>query len=122
MGDYVLVKRFTSKEERRRVIATWLRSSDLDAARVGLENHLNYFHSDGKPIEARLAAGLASYLNSSLVDEYFRIFSGHTQVNAGDLRSLRYPTADQLRAFAKSVGTRDQDGAFIDRSLEALFH
>lgn len=96
MGDYVLVKRFTSKEERRRVTATWLSSGDLDAPSVGLENHLNYFHADGGPLDAGLAAGLACYLNSCLVDEYFRTFSGHTQVNAGDLRSLRYPTRDQL--------------------------
>jgi adenine-specific DNA-methyltransferase len=120
MGDYVLVKRFTSKEERRRVTATWLRSSDLDVQSVGLENHLNYFHADGKSLDPHLAAGLTCYLNSSLVDEYFRTFSGHTQVNAGDLRSLRYPTRDQLITLGATQKTAALDTAKVDHALHQL--
>jgi adenine-specific DNA-methyltransferase len=37
------------------------------------------------------------WLNSSLVDRYFRTFSGHTQVNATDLRAMRYPDMETLR-------------------------
>ena len=33
------------------------------------------------------------WLNSSLVDEFFRTFSGHTHVNATDLRTMRFPSA-----------------------------
>lgn len=36
------------------------------------------------------------FLNSTLVDLYFRQFNGHTQVNATDLRSFRYPNEEQL--------------------------
>jgi adenine-specific DNA-methyltransferase len=119
-GDYTLVKRFTSKEERRRVVATWLRSEDLDATSVGLENHLNYFHASGMPLDCRLAGGLTCYLNSSLVDEYFRTFSGHTQVNAGDLRSMRYPSEAELVRLHEKVGTDTNNTAAVDQAISSL--
>lgn len=95
-GCYVLIKRFTSKEEKRRLVACVLDPKDFPEAQIGIENHLNYFHSNGKGLPIKLAKGLAAYLNSSQVDQYFRQFNGHTQVNATDLRNLRYPTRDQL--------------------------
>jgi adenine-specific DNA-methyltransferase len=96
-GVYVLLKRFTSKEERRRVVA-YVYDPIKGYTLVGFENHLNYFHALGKPLELNFARGLALFLNSSLVDRYFRQFSGHTQVNATDLRSL---TRSADRAWAR---------------------
>ncbi len=46
-----------------------------------------------------MAAGLACFLNSTVLDNYFRVFSGHTQVNATDLRNMKYPSGDRLRAL-----------------------
>ena len=43
------------------------------------------------------------FLNSTAVDAYFRQFSGHTQVNAGDLRSLRFPPAGVLERLGHRV-------------------
>ncbi len=98
-GDYCLVKRFSAKEERRRVVASYY---DGSLGTVALENHLNYFHRGGQPLEDWLARGLTMFLNSTAVDAYFREFNGHTQVNAGDLRSLHYPDLEQLRILGKS--------------------
>ena len=83
-GIYVLVKRFSAKEERRRLVAS-VCSSDT---KIGFDNKLNYIHSDGHGLPPYLARGLSIWLNSEPVDQYFRIFSGHTQVNAGDMRQL----------------------------------
>lgn len=96
---YVLVKRFSAKEEKRRVVAVVYDASKLEGAWVGFENHLNYFHLQGRGLSLKLARGLAAYLNSTLVDAYFRQFNGHTQVNATDLRKLPYPTLVQLEAL-----------------------
>jgi len=54
-------------------------------------------------MDERLARGLAIFLNSAMVDRYFRLFSGHTQVNSADLRRLRYPSIVQLRMLADTV-------------------
>ncbi len=119
-GVYVLVKRFTAKEERRRIVATVFRPTGNLAgfAWVGFENHLNYYHHQGGGLDDRLAEGLAVYLNSSLVDSYFRQFSGHTQVNAADLRGLRYPSRGQLCRLAQRVAPGTHDQGAIDSVVE----
>ena len=95
-GWYVLVKRFTAKEERRRVVASLCDPNRLSTDHVAFDNKLNVVHRGNAGLPEPLAKGLAVFLNSSVVDSFFRQFSGHTQVNAGDLRSLKFPDADTL--------------------------
>lgn len=115
-GTYVLVKRFSSKEEKRRITAALFNASDAPGEWIGFENHLNYFHSNGEDIEAELAKGLVIFLNSSLLDNYFRRFSGHTQVNAADLRYLKYPAKDEL----KKLGTCFTDALPSQAEIDEL--
>lgn len=88
---------------------------------VAFENHLNYFHRNGLGMEPEMAVGMAAFLSSTLVDLYFRQFSGHTQVNATDLRSLRYPSAAQLRTMGSRIGTsfppQEEIDALVDEVL-----
>ncbi len=100
---YVFVKRFSSKEEKRRVYAAIYDPARIPAKRIGVENHINYFHRRYGGLSIDMAKGLAIYLNSTLVDQYFRQFSGHTQVNASDLRNMKYPTEKQLTTLGKKV-------------------
>src|SRR5438128_1560769 len=44
---------------------------------LGFENHLNVFHCSKQGIPENLARGLVVFLNSTVVDEHFRRFSGH---------------------------------------------
>ena len=115
---YVLVKRFTSKEERRRVVACIYDPQRVPAERVGFENHLNYFHARGRGIPMDLAKGLAVFLNSTLVDVCFRQFNGHTQVNATDLRNMRYPTRAGLESLGRKVGDAFPNQAELDALVE----
>jgi len=117
-GFYVLTKRFSSKEQQRRIMAAVYDPTRIDASYVGFENHLNYYHQSGKSLSADLAKGLAVYLNSTIVDQYFRLFSGHTQVNATDLRKMPYPTREQLTRLGMSVGEIMPDQETIDSIIE----
>ena len=92
-GHYVLVKRFTAKEEKRRVVASVYDPID-GYDRVAFENHVNVIHRNRGPLPRSAAVHLTDFLNSDLVDTYFRMFSGSTQVNATDLRRLRFPDMD----------------------------
>lgn len=118
--SYVLVKRFSSKEERRRVVAAIYDPQCIKAARVGFENHLNYFHINGGGLAKNVAKGLAVFLNSTIVDQYFRQFSGHTQVNATDLRSLRYPSIEQLKRLGNRIRNKMPTQVRIDAIIEEM--
>jgi len=107
-GHYVLIRRFSAKEERRRVVAALYDPDQLDADLIGFDNKLNYLHRDGGGLDADLARGLVVYLNSTMLDDYFRTFSGHTQVNATDLRRLPFPSAAELRKLGTSSSLFEQ--------------
>ena len=113
-GIYVLVKLFTSKEERRRVVAAVYDSATVAPGSVAFENHLNYYHEGGRGLDLDLARGLAAFLNSTMVDGYFRQFNGHTQVNATDLRSLPYPPRHALERLGQLVGAAVADQELVD--------
>ena len=118
--NYVLVKRFSSKEEKRRVVAAVYEGSRISASAVGFENHLNYFHRNGHGLELLLTRGLVAFLNSAFVDEYFRQFNGHTQVNATDLRSIKYPNPDQLTTLGQETPVDFPDQNPLDQIVEKV--
>ena len=121
-GSYAVVRRFSAKEERRRIVASVLEPSTFpDAPMLGFENHLNVFHEDKHGLPEDLAHGLAAFLNTTAVDEQFRRFNGHTQVNATDLRLMKYPSRPALIAFgqwARSHAMLTQ--AMLDDQLKDL--
>ena len=89
-GSYVVVKRFSSKEEKKRIYASYFETDKP----IALENHLNFIHCGSPrkvvPLDSLVGKGLAIWLNSTMVDEWFRSISGSTQVNASDLKKLRF--------------------------------
>lgn len=121
-GYYTVVKRFSSKEEKRRIVAGVLTPSSVDYSEVGFENGLNVLHHQKQGIPAELAFGLYAYLNSTEVDKYFRVFNGHTQVNATDLRTMKFPSKGKIEEFGRWVmsisDTIDQEQ--IDQKLEEI--
>ncbi len=120
-GFYTVVRRFSSKEERRRIVAHVVNPALFKSKAMGFENHLNVFHSGKAGIEKDIAHGLSAFLNSTAVDKYFRRFSGHTQVNATDLRRLRYPRLKDLKKLGIWVQAQErltQD--MIDKQLAAV--
>jgi adenine-specific DNA-methyltransferase len=121
-GIYVAVRRFSSKEEKRRVVASLVRPEDLNHPEaIGFENHLNVFHANKRGLPEDLAWGLFVFLNSTVLDEHLRRFSGHTQVNATDLRNIRYPDRARLEALGRWAKTAPElQPADIDQRMDAL--
>ena len=121
-GFYCVVRRFSSKEEKRRVVASIVDPAAFgDHSMLGFENHMNLFHEDKHGLPEALARGLVVFLNTTAVDEHFRRFNGHTQVNATDLKLMKYPSRDtliQLGEWAMQQGTLTQD--LIDTKLRTL--
>lgn len=113
-GFYCVVRRLSSKEEKRRIVASVVRPDSFPRVEaLGFENHLNVFHEGKHGLPEALAYGLATFLNTAAVDENFRRFNGHTQVNAGDLRRIRYPNKEELLALGKRVMRTSTGRAFF---------
>jgi len=120
-GFYAVVRRFSSKEERRRIVANVIDPARCPAQMIGIENHLNVFHSKRQPISEDLAHGLSTYLNATPFDTYFRRFNGHTQVNATDLRAMRYPSRDALVALGRwAKGRASASQEEIDEKVNSI--
>ena len=119
-GFYCVVRRFSSKEERRRILASVVKPfKDVEA--IGFENHLNVFHENKRGLPETLARGLAVFLNTTAVDEHFRRFSGHTQVNANDLRLIKYPSREDLVALgAWTIKQKEITQEMIDKLFKEL--
>ena len=116
-GFYCVVRRFSSKEEKRRVVASFVDPAAFgDCSVLGFENHMNLFHENKRGLPEALARGLAVFLNTTAVDEHFRRFNGHTQVNATDLKQMKYPSRDTLTEIGK---WSMQQGATTQEQIDA---
>lgn len=98
-GFYTVVRRFSAKEERKRVISGVVIPDMFNSPVLGFDNGLNVLHQQKNGLEKEVAFGLNVYLSSTLVDKYFRLFNGHTQVNATDLRTMLFPSLEVLTAL-----------------------
>jgi adenine-specific DNA-methyltransferase len=115
---YVLLKRFTAKEERRRLVAGIVEVQDSYAPFLGLENHLNYVYRPGGELSKDEALGLAALFNSALVDRYFRAISGNTQVNAAEIRAMPVPCVETIREIGQVVEkSTDRNSPAIERMV-----
>ncbi len=102
-ANMVVMRRFSPKEDRRRVTAAPYIAGSIPGSVLGLENHTNYIYRPGGDLLPDEAKGLAAFLNSRIVDSYFRAVAGNTQVNAADLRALPLPPLKQLIEIGRSL-------------------
>ena len=115
---YVLLKRFTAKEERRRLVAGIVEAKDSYSPFVGLENHLNYIYRLGSELSRDEALGLAALFNSVLVDRYFRAISGSTQVNAAEIRAMPVPCVEAIREIGHGLEkSNDRISMTVERTV-----
>lgn len=121
-GFYCVVRRFSSKEEKRRIVASVVKPTDFpNTEALGFENHLNVFHQGKRGLSEELAHGLATFLNTTAVDECFRRFNGHTQVNATDLRRIKYPSKENLIGLGQwAMRCHEPIQSLIDEQLKSL--
>ncbi|MFW5794925.1 MAG: Eco57I restriction-modification methylase domain-containing protein [Bacillota bacterium] len=101
--DYLLLKRFTSKEEKKRIQPALYLSNQFDFSQISLENHLNYLATtkEDEEITKIELYGIYTILNSSFVDKYYRILNGNTQVNASELNSMPFPNKNKIKEIGK---------------------
>ncbi len=90
-SNYVLLRRFSSNEEARRLVAAPYLASAIKSNIIGLENHLNYIYRPQGELSIEEVYGLAALYNCKLFDIYFRTFNGNTQVSATEIKDMPLP-------------------------------
>lgn len=120
-GNYVVLRRFSAKEEPRRLVAAPLLRGSFGSPLLGIENHLNYIHRPSGSLGDAETWGLAALYNSELMDKYFRVVSGNTQVSATELRSTPLPPTAALSRLGdvarESGGNLSSIDAFVHAEL-----
>lgn len=109
--NLIIMRRFSPKEDARRITAAPYIANSLPGSVIGLENHTNYIYRPGGRLSSSEVKGLAALLNSRVVDHYLRTVAGNTQINATDLRKLQLPTLENI----KTIGRQIRPGTTLDR-------
>jgi adenine-specific DNA-methyltransferase len=103
-GNYLLLKRFTSKDEHKRLQCTLLFEEDFSSYdAISTENHLNFITKLNGSMDREEMYGLFVVLNSSYMDRYFRILNGSTQVNANEINAMPFPAQNDLVQMGRSA-------------------
>jgi adenine-specific DNA-methyltransferase len=117
---YVLLRRFSAKEETRRLVAGPYLARAYSVSMLGLENHLNYIYRPGGNLSDDEAFGLAALFSSSLLDRYFRTSNGNTQVSATELRSMPLPAHEVIVEIGRQAQSLDSDVGAVDALVMRL--
>jgi len=122
-GNYLLLKRFTSKEEKRRLQCTLLFAEDFSTFdSISTENHLNYIAKTNGSMRLEEMYGLFVLLNSSYLDRYFRILNGSTQVNATEINAMPFPPIESIHEMGhRAMQYEDLNESVCDAILEEQF-
>lgn len=102
--NYLFVKRFTSKEESRRLqCGIYLAKKFPQYKKISTQNKINFI--DGVLIEMSecLVYGLYVLFNSTLYDEYYRILNGSTQVNSTEINTMPVPDLEIVQEMGKKL-------------------
>lgn len=102
--NYLFVKRFTAKEEPRRLqCGVYLSRKYPQYKKISTQNKINFV--DGLMIEMSecLVYGLYVIFNSTLYDKYYRILNGSTQVNSTEINAMPVPDLESIQEMGKKL-------------------
>ena len=101
--NYVFLRRFSSKDDKSRLIATPYFASIVDKSYIGVENKLNYIYRPQGNLTRAEIMGIAALLNSKLFDTYFRTFNGNVNVSATEIRTMPLPPLETIQEIGKEI-------------------
>lgn len=120
--NYLLVKRFTSKEENRRLQSGVYLAAELPEYEcVSTHNKVNFIEGIGFDMTEEQVYGLYVIFNSTLYDQYYRILNGSTQVNSTEVNAMPMPTLAELERLGVALmGRNDLSVEVCDELLGGL--
>lgn len=119
-ANYLFVKRFTAKEEHRRLqCGVYLSRKYPSYKQISTQNKINFI--DGlKGLSECVVYGLYVLFNSTPYDRYYRILNGSTQVNSTEVNSMPVPPMNIIEAMGKElIAKRDMSESSCDMILRS---
>lgn len=116
--NYLFVKRFTAKEEHRRLqCGVYLAKKYPEYSQISTQNKINFI--DGIcDLSECVVYGLYVLFNSTLYDCYYRILNGSTQVNSTEVNSMPIPSMETIEAMGKElIAAHDMSELVCDNIL-----
>jgi adenine-specific DNA-methyltransferase len=107
-GNYVLLRRFSAKEESKRLNSSPYLKDQIPCEYIAFENHVNYVHRPHGKISRSEAIGISAILNSIFLDTYFRVSNGNTQVSATEIRDMPLPEIREIRNIGEILESGKQ--------------
>ena len=101
--NYLFVKRFTAKEEKRRLqCGVYLAKKYPTYKVISTQNKINFI-TGLQELSDCLVYGLYVVMNSTLYDNYYRILNGSTQVNATEINSMPIPPLSYIENMGREL-------------------
>lgn len=102
--NYLLVKRFTAKEEKRRLqCGIYLSNSLSEYDCISTQNKLNFVEGINFDMTEKQVYGLFVIFNSTIYDRYYRILNGSTQVNSNEINAMPIPTLNEIEKLGSAL-------------------
>lgn len=102
--NYLFVKRFTAKEEPRRLqCGVYLAKKFPQYSKISTQNKINFIDGLMTEMSECLVYGLYVLFNSSIYDSYYRILNGSTQVNSTEINAMPVPDLDTIQEMGRKI-------------------
>jgi adenine-specific DNA-methyltransferase len=101
--NYIFLRRFSSKDDKNRLVCCPYFSQSIQTEMIGVENHINYIHRPNSNLNDNEIWGISALYSSSLFDSYFRTFNGNTQVGASELKQIKMPPIKEIEIIGDKV-------------------
>lgn len=105
--NYVLLRRFSSKDDSSRLVAAPYFGNMAQYEFVGIENKLNYIYRPKGHLRRDEVMGITALLDSEMFDAWFRTFNGNINVSATELRMMPLPPIETIREIGKKIILRN---------------
>lgn len=102
-GNYILQRRFSAKEDNRRLVCCPITAADFSYDQLGLENKTNFFYKKGGTFSEEELIGLSVLLNSKMYDRYFRMINGNINVSSTEMNLLPFPPLNKINDLGSYV-------------------
>ena len=118
--NYLFVKRFTSKEEKKRLqCGIYLSKNFKNYSMISTDNKLNFISGEIIELSECLVYGLYTIFNSNTYDSYYRILNGSTQVNSTEINTIPIPNLEIIEKMGRKImRERNLTTQICDKILE----